>query len=290
MNKLKAKILSVVEKLALRLNKNSEWVLRQIRIYQYFEEFEEREDDVYVITYLKAGTTWVQMILYQMLFKAGDNFEHIYDVSPWPSNEAYLGESAKKANGLPSPRILKTHNPYDHFNKNVKGRFIYVYRDGMDLAASVYHHEKNYLDPNQTFEESFKKHFQNESENWFLFNRDWMQNQNGFAILYISYEQLKNEFEATIKKIAAFLRVEVTPEEMVLIKHFSGFSYMKTIEHKFGEKPTKESQLVFNQFIRKGETGTGKEYLSEEQKQFYIANHEHIIGKLFREKIQKWIF
>ena len=284
MNSIKSKILTRVEKIALRLNQNSDWVLQQLRIYRYFDAFEERHDDIYVATYQKAGTTWLQMILYQMLFRAGDNFNHIYDVSPWPSNEAFLGLTAEKTNQLPSPRILKTHNPYSHFSKEVKGRFIYLYREGKDIAASVYHHEKNYLDPEQNFDAAFKKHFQNEPDNWFSFNSEWLMNTNNFPVLYISYEQLKTNFEQTVMRIAGFLKVELSDEQMQSIQKFSSFEYMKSVEHKFGEQPTKESQVVCDQFIRKGETGQGNNYLNEEQKLFYEATFNHLLSRLLKEK------
>ena len=62
-------------------------------------------------------------------------FDHIYDVSPWIRNAAYLGQ---KPPDLPSPRIIKSHDKHKTFFKETKGRFIFVYRNGMDVAVSLY--------------------------------------------------------------------------------------------------------------------------------------------------------
>ncbi|MEZ4979841.1 MAG: sulfotransferase domain-containing protein, partial [Chitinophagales bacterium] len=175
---------------------------KEFRKYRFFEYFEQREDDIYIITFFKSGTTWMQMILYQMLSKDGSvDFDHIYDVSPWATNEAMLNGDATRINSLPSPRVIKTHEPYDQFDPSFKGKFVFVYRDGRDVAVSLYHHRKNYNNPSETLEESFKNYFSPEEEyNWFTFNDIWMRNANNFDILYVNYANLKLHFDEEIER------------------------------------------------------------------------------------------
>jgi hypothetical protein len=282
---LDLKIVNFIEKVARTLHTNSEEVISRLRKYKYFREFEERDDDVYIATYLKSGTTWMQMILFQMLHEGGDSFGHIYDVSPWPGNESVSGKSAQRVNQLPSPRILKTHNIYSDFRKDVKGKFIYIFRNGIDVAASVYHHDKNYVDPDLTFNMSFRKYFENEEENWFLFNQAWLENSNRFTILYLSYERLKVDFAGCINEIALFLGITLNEEIRGRINTYATFQHMKKIEHKFGVKPIKESRLVYNQFIRKGIVGDGDSYLTDEQKELYHQRYNKILSKLVQQKL-----
>jgi hypothetical protein len=270
---MQKKIIKLLIKFVSRINRNTSAALRDLRRHLYFMEFEERADDVYIVTFLKSGTTWMQVIVYNLLTDGNMDFEHIYDVSPWPSNQAFKGQNAEKINALPSPRILKFHDPYEEFDEQMKNKIIYVYRDGKDVAVSLYHHNKNYLNPDLTFDENFETHFTNFDKklNYFKYNQAWFQNKNKFNILYVSYESLKQDFDQTLKKIAAFLNVQLTDEIIARTKKHASFEYMKAHETKFGEIAPKK-ELVYNEFIRKGETGEGKSYLSEEQLKIYNEN------------------
>lgn len=280
-NKAELSIINAIEKFAIKLHANSEWVIYKLREYKFLSVFTERDDDIYVVTYMKSGTTWMQMILYLMLHGNHDDFEHIYDVSPWLSNAAYLGNTPDAINALPSPRILKTHNSYNDFRKNAKGRFIYVMRNGMDVAASIYHHDRNYKNPAQTFDETFNQYFlDNKKDNWFSFNQSWLNNNNRQKILYVAYEDLKHNLDAALNAIARFLEIELTPQKLELIKRYSSFEYMKSIEHKFGERPNKETVRVYNQFIRKGESNYGHTYLNPQQQNIYRDKYRKTLSAL----------
>lgn len=253
---------------------------KDFRKYRFFEYFEQRDDDVYVITFFKSGTTWMQMILYQMLSEDGAvDFDHIYDVSPWATNEATINGDPTRINSLPSPRIIKTHEPYDNFDPKFKGKFVFVYRDGRDVAVSLYHHRKNYNNPNETLDESFANHFSPEEEyNWFTFTNIWMRNDNAFNILYVNYANLKLNFDEELDRIAKFLEIDLDEEKRKRVKERSSFEFMKEHETKFGEQPKAKERRVYNQFIRKGEIGEG-EKLSEEQKATFSKMYDKYVKK-----------
>ncbi len=250
-----------------------------MRQYLYFLDFEERDSDIYIATFLKSGTTWVQVILYNLLHSYDYDFEHLYDVSPWVRNEAHLRNTAERVNQLPSPRLIKSHDTYDFFSEKVKGRFIFVYRDGKDVAASLFHHNKNYRDPDLTFDKNYEAYFVKPRKgfNWFNYTNSWLQNKNNFNIHYTSYERLKTNFEETVRQMAHFLGVEVTDEKLKRIKENTSFEVMKKYESKFGEKPTKSSRLVFNQFIRKGTSGEGVKYMNEAQHSLFDKQYKNLI-------------
>ena len=280
---LKVKFLNLIDRFLTRRIEKLAKTLDYIKKTKYFLQFEDRDDDIFVITFLKSGTTWVQMILYQMLTDGCMDFEHIYDVSPWITNQSHEGGSPDKVNKLPSPRIIKTHDPYQDFDENFKGKFIYVFRDGRDVAVSLYHHVKNYNNADLKFDENFKKYFSvEENYNWFTFSKSWLENKNNFNILYIKYSDLKDRFEETIKIIAHFLAIELDENTLQRIKERSSFSFMKQYESKFGEQPQKKDKRIFDQFIRKGEVGEGEKHLNESQTIFfermyeaYIKQYEH---------------
>ncbi|MEZ5054170.1 MAG: sulfotransferase domain-containing protein [Chitinophagales bacterium] len=189
---------------------------------------------MYIVSFPKSGTTWVQVILYNLLTEGNMDFNHIYDVSPWPSNQAFNGESPEKINQMPSPRILKSHDSYDRFDEKARNKIIFVYRDGKDVAVSLYHHNKDYLDSNLTFDSNFESYFMIDKNgiNYFKFMNTWFLNKNKLNILYISYEDLKSNFDSTVQKIAVFLNVDLTEPILSRVKQHSSFDFMKKNESK----------------------------------------------------------
>ncbi len=119
----------------------SEKIFKRLRIEKYFLEFDTRPDDIYIVTYQKSGTTWMQMIMHQLTSDGNMDFDHINDVVP--SLERNIKENVR-IDDFPSPRIIKTHFTYDGFPKNWPGRYIYVMRHGMDVAVSEYHHRSDF--------------------------------------------------------------------------------------------------------------------------------------------------
>jgi hypothetical protein len=238
----------------------------KVREALFFQTFEPRDTDIYIATYFKSGTTWMQMILYQLLTDGNMEFEHIYSVSPWLINEAGKKDGADRINSLDKPRVFKAHEPYEEFEPKNKNKFIYVYREGKDVAVSLYHHRKNYNDSGETLDQVFESYFTGGSYNWFRYNKDWLENKNKFNILYVNYADLKNNFEETIQQIAGFLHVNIDEELITRIKERSSFEFMKAHETKFGEQA--QTQKKYDQFIRKGNLGDGDQ-LNESQKQAY---------------------
>ncbi|MFN8284859.1 MAG: sulfotransferase domain-containing protein [Chitinophagales bacterium] len=281
------KLLLFIYKWVEKINKHTDVALHNLRQHLYFMDYEDRETDIYLVTYIKSGTTWMQVILHNLVTDGNMDFEHIYDVSPWPQNEAYNGDSVERINKLPSPRILKSHDKYAFYNADCKNKFIFVYRDGKDVAVSLFHHNKNYKDPDLTFDENFKEYFSDSTEqaNWFKFTNEWLQNKNNFNILYVSYDDMKNNFDASLERIASFLNIELTAEKLERTKKHASFEYMKQHESKFGEIPPAHARLVYNQFIRKGESGEGNTMMNEQQNSLFDEKFQKMI-KPFLDKLQ----
>jgi aryl sulfotransferase len=112
-----------------------------IRIGTYWNEFEFRDDDIIIATWAKAGTTWVQQIVANLIFEGETEGMPVGDMSPWldfrlPPLEVKLpGIIAQKHR-----RFLKTHLPLDAFVFEPKVKHIYIGRDGRDCVWSMYNH------------------------------------------------------------------------------------------------------------------------------------------------------
>lgn len=272
-----------------RIKLNAERIVHELEFMKYELQFGERDDDIYVATYLKSGTTWMQMLLYQLTTKGDISFEHIYDVSPWPRHHAERGNEVPD---LPSPRIIKMHDPYHKIQKGKKGRFIYILRDGRDVAHSLFHHRKSYNNQKITPEENFEMSFRSKDDmNWFDFNAQWLRNKNRHWILYVRYEDLQTDFVRELFRIAGFIGVEIKHEDVARITERCSFAFMKAHEEKFGEQPPKEKhEMVYNRFIRSGKVGEGKETMKEEDLKFFKEQFDaHLAAfplmKQYREEL-----
>ncbi len=238
----------------------------------YRMEFGERDDDIYIVTYPKSGTTLMQMILYQLTTNGDMTFNHIYEVSPWIRNASFRKEKPKS---YPSPRLIKSHEFYTDFPKGTKGRFIFVYRDGMDVALSLYHQNKNYNAPDLTFERSIEKFLGEGKKSWFHFTKQWLDNKNQLPILYLRYEDLMTDKEREIGKIIRFCRLQPGQEQIERAVTRSSFEYMKQHEEKFGLQPP--VPRILDQFIRRGKIGEGEKQFSSGQKERYLALYQSLV-------------
>lgn len=274
------KLIAWLSKLTYRIGYNLNQTSKELNFLKYKIEFGERDDDIYIVTYPKSGTTLTQMLLYQMTTDGNMNFNHIYEVSPWLSNDAFKRKPIKI---VPSPRIIKSHNQYKKFDKYVKGRFIYVYRDVCDVVVSQYHQRKNYGKPDLDFDKFFGSFIKDKKMNWFTFNRDWLVNKNKLNILYLKYEDLTTDLDSCIMKISQFLELDPKSINMKRVHERCSFKYMKKHEDKFGEQPVEKPEFVYNQFIREGKSGSGKQKLSTEQVQLLEKIEKSILGKLIEK-------
>ena len=254
MKKIVRITIKILEKIKKRINQ----ALIKLKFLLYQMEFGEREDDIYVVTYPKSGTTLMQMMLYQLTTLGNMDFGHINDVSPWIRNDALMGKPPKN---LPSPRTIKTHDFYKSFEFGVKGRFIYVHRDGKDCAVSNWYQEISYRTTDLNFEE-YLKQFLSQDYNWFTFTLGWFENKKKLPILYLHYEDLIHNFEESINKICQFLNIDPEKVDMKRVHERTRLDFMKKHEEKFGDRPSK-AEKIYDEFIRKGRSGEGVKYFPE---------------------------
>lgn len=279
-NKLIIKIIDKIYRIVNKIGSRFYIASQKLYFLKYRLEFGEREDDIYIVTFPKSGTTLTQMLLYQMTSDGEMNFKHIYEVSPWLSNDAYRKLPIRQ---LKSPRLIKTHDKYTEFDKDVKGRFIYVHRNGMDVAVSMYNQRKNYGHPDLKFEDFLKGFFEGEEYNWFSYSKNWLDNKKNLPILYLSYEELVDNIEVCIEKISKFCNLPVRSEDIPRIKERCSFQFMKQHEEKFGEQPIERPAFVYDQFIRKGEKGEGSKHFNDEQKRHFEELEQKYLSQLIHK-------
>jgi hypothetical protein len=221
-----------------------------------------RADDIFIVTYPRSGTTWMQMILYQLTTDGKIDFPHITTVSPWFERSLKDGTAY---DALPSPRVFKSHLPY---RKIPKGpcKYIYVARDGKDVAVSYYHFQKTHMGYKGSFDEFFERFVKGEDQygSWFRHVSGWWEHRHDPNVLFLFYEELTADLPGNLQKISAFCGLEIAPERWDDILERCSFAFMKQHESQLDPMTAMLYEQGFqpNSHLRKGQTGSGSEQLS----------------------------
>jgi hypothetical protein len=242
-------------------------------------EFVPRPDDIFIVTYPRSGTTWMQMILYQLTTDGDMDFPHINEYCPWFERSI---RSADGFEGRPSPRLFKSHLAYRQIPRGLC-KYIYIARDGKDVAVSYFHFSRSHLGFRGTFDEFFDLFMRGNVEggSWFEHVKSWWRHRKDSNVLFLRYEDLIANLETCVRKIIAFCGLEVAPERIPTIVERCSFAFMKQHENQFDHLTGTlwEQGLQLNAFLRRGKCGDGRERLSPQQtSRFARVCHLHAGG------------
>merc|ERR1712004_125110 len=98
---------------------------------------------------------------------------------------------------------------------------------------------------------------------WFDFNLDWWELRENENIYFTKYEDMKKDIRAEIRKLAEFLEVSVTDEQVETIVQHTSFSNMKE-----NTAVNRINVTGKNFFMRKGITGDWVNYFSPEEAEY----------------------
>lgn len=235
-------------------------------------EFQTRPSDLYVATYPRSGTTWVQFIVYLLHSDGALAFDHLSEVSPWFERSMALGtKRAQDFEQFSAPRCFKTHLTPEWLP--TEGRIIYVERDPLDVAVSYYHLYRSHLRYRGSFDEFFERFLRGELQyrSWFDHVDRWRRyvDANPDRVLSLRYEQMLEDLPGAIARIAAFVGVELSPHRAAQVEDQAGFDFMRAHQQKFD--PVTETMIdqgwIQKSFIRAGKRGQGRAQLTHQQRQ-----------------------
>ncbi|XP_045429292.1 amine sulfotransferase-like isoform X1 [Pipistrellus kuhlii] len=238
------------------------------------DDFEIRDDDVFIITYPKSGTIWTQQILSLIYFEGHRNrTENLSTLDRVP----FLEYNVRKTDFLkrPSPRLFCSHLPYYLVPKGLKrkkAKIVYVYRNPKDVMTSYFHFSNVVV----TLEagndmEYFMKRFLDGNvvgSRWFDHVRGWYEHRHDFNILFMMYEEMKKDLRSSVLKISRFLEKELSEADVEATVKQATFQNMKSdpkanydeiLKHEVGTR-TDEGR-----FLRKGTVGDWKHHFTVEQ-------------------------
>jgi hypothetical protein len=207
----------------------------RLHMIRYGLEYDGSPDDIFIVTYPKSGTTWLQMIVYQLTSDGAMDFAHIDEISPF-LEITMMPRGVQISDLLATPRVVKSHLNYDQIPKG-PGRYIYGVRNGLDVVVSYHHHARNWLAPlsRTSMGEFFGLFMAGEVPygSWFEHAAGWLRNKDRLNVLVVTYEELSANLEAGVKRIADFLGITIDPAAMPRILERCSFAFMREHDAKF---------------------------------------------------------
>lgn len=290
---------------------------RGLRVEQTIEadsriwsEFPLRPDDVIIASYHKAGTTVTQQIVLQLIF-GGQPDVPLARVSPWldfrllPKTQV-LEELAAQTHR----RCLKTHLPADALPRSPQARYIYVARDGRDVAWSFHRHLRNAVesfndaqwrsyDPSgcklpgyPAIPESPRDFFlewlaSDGSPHGSFFDnvKSWWEVRAEPNVRLLHFQNIRTDLAGTILGIARFLGVSEVGLPLGDILQHCGLDYMKRHSELFAPLGGAVFKGGAGSFFYKGNNGRWKDGLTEAD----IEQYEEIARQRLGRDCADWL-
>ena len=230
-----------------------------------------RDDDVWVVSYPKAGTTWTQYIVHLIHNGGKDDGKKIIDTVLWIETGTH--ETAITADDLTPPRAFKSHMPYGRMPcgppSSTPSKYIYVARNPKDLATSFYHHFSAFNIPGIEWKEFFEYFLDSKVvfDNYFDHVLSWWAHKDDNNVLFITFEDMKREPVTTITQIATFMGYTDLSHEVIQdIAEKTNFEKMRNNNTKnYSWSANRDPRAP--PFMRKGIIGNWKTQFSIEDSQ-----------------------
>jgi aryl sulfotransferase len=258
-----------------------------------WNEFAFRDDDIVIATYAKAGTTWMQQIVAQLVFDGAEGV-NVPDLSPWvdmriPPREVKLAALEAQTHR----RFMKTHLPVDAFVFRPEVKHLYIARDGRDVIWSMHHHHKSFVpefyDLLNNFPGLVGPRLEPPVDDPRRYFFDWLDD-DGFPVwsfwesvgswwairalpnvMLVHFNDLKADLEGSIRRIADFLEITPSTDKWPAILEHCTFDYMKANADSISPAGGVFFEGGGKTFINQGSNGRWRDALTAEDSARYEA-------------------
>ncbi|GMI80354.1 sulfotransferase 2A, ARABIDOPSIS THALIANA SULFOTRANSFERASE 2A [Hibiscus trionum] len=268
-------------------------------IISFQNHFQALDDDIVLASKPKAGTTWLKSLAFTILNR------HRFPLSVSPLNTTnphdlilffelshYRNGRLPDFAGISSPRLFSTHLPYHALAESIKqsnARIVYITRNPLDIMVSQWHFVRSMPEladwPLDACLERFCRGEEAFGAFWDHVSGYWKQSmENPRKVLFLKYEEMKENPVGEMKKMAEFMGCPFSVEEekaeaIEEIAEFCSLSNLKNLKvNKNGAVKNVDLILQTRSFFRKGEAGDYVNFLSPEAAERY--------SKIVEEKLK----
>lgn len=174
------------------------WGLKSLR---FALSYQSRPDDLFIVTYPRSGTTWMQNIVYNLLHD-GQPFdadrEHYFTHNPHLEVD---GEKGLRA--IHRPAAIKTHLPIDRVPYHSSAKYICVIRNAKDVCVSYFFFYNSWGDVKKLDFDDFVESFLDGHlpfNDYFAGLRSMWEHQHAPNVFLVSYEEMRTDLRTVIEK------------------------------------------------------------------------------------------
>jgi len=267
-----------------------------------WDGFVPRDDDVFICTPPKSGTTWAAAICAFLIFGRTDGDIKPGMICPWLDGKSMpLGEMKAMLSTQTHRRFIKTHTPLDGVPYFRQCTYLTVYRDPRDMYFSMRGHAANLKSEKLAhrltanigdgFRDWVEKPFAPGDFDAFALgsNVHHYQSYKRHADLpnvhFFHYADMKRDLRGAVTGMAAAL--EIAPSDALVndIVAATGFDAMKANAGKFAPNAGRGVWKDDSQFFNSGQSQQWREALSGDDLAVYDAR----LAALLTESDIAWL-
>ncbi|KAJ4827280.1 hypothetical protein Tsubulata_031189 [Turnera subulata] len=260
-------------------------------VIHFQQHFTAHDTDVIIASMPKSGTTWLKALTFSVVNRNLYNHPKEshpllttppHELVPFFEMDLYLRNKNPSLENFPAPRIFGTHIHYDSLPQSIrdsKCKIVYTCRNPLDQIVSLFHFSRKFIRRSENVEEerplsSIEEGFENLCRGVQGYGPFW-DNVLGYwkasqerpeKVMFLKYEDLKEDILSNLKRLAEFLGFPFTEEEekrgvIEEIAMLCSFENLKSLEvnntgvHHYTGTPN-------DSFFRKGEVGDWVNYLN----------------------------
>lgn len=205
--------------------------------------FQPQPTDVIITPYAKSGTTWVQQIVHGLRTRGDMNFDEITSVIPWLEMAHDLGMDVERPQ-VAQPRAFKSHLSWELVPKGA--RYIYVIRDPKDVVVSMYHFMAGWWFESEAISLAVFAREQflqaKRPTSYWAHVRSWWPHRHDPNVLFLCYEDMKQDLPRTVQRIAAFIGCALDDELLDIVVRQSSLEFMRTHKQHFDDHLIREAR------------------------------------------------
>lgn len=210
--------------------------------------YQPRADDIFVATQMKCGTTWMEHIVYQVLYRGQGRLVEtgtaLYALAPWLEGRRSVPIEQAATVGTERPsRIIKTHLPASLCPFSPAARYIYVARHPVSCFASCVDFVATNVGAMAPPMPAYEEWFMSPELMWWGTWPDhvkgwWDLSRRETNVLFVHFEDMKKDLAGMARRVAAFLGVgPLSDAELALVVEKCGFAYMQKHQDNFEMHP-----------------------------------------------------
>jgi len=229
-------------------------------VFARAKQYVPRPEDVFVVTQMRCGTTWMQQVVYEIVTRGRGDFDghtgHLYAISPWIDSSNSVSMEAAPLIGAPPTRIVKSHLPTDLCPYNDQAKYIYVARHPVSCFASIVDFNRSMIGPLLPPAGALADWFCSDRMYWGAWpvhvDGWWRWAESRENVLFVHFEDMKRDFAGVRDRVARFLGCALTAEEARRIDERCSFQYMRDHEESFEMAPPTMFSVWGGRFMARG--------------------------------------